>query len=134
MLQEDAWPDSWKMLVVCMLHNQTSRRQVDKVYHELFEKYPDASSMSRADQEELADLIRPLGLYNRRASSLIKFSFEYLNKDWSKPQELYGCGKYANDCYDVFCLGRWKEVTPQDHALNDYVDWLHKEEKRVNNA
>ena len=77
MLQEEMWPDVWKILIVCMLHNQTSRVQVDKVYKELFKKYPDAVSMSQASQESVAKIVKPLGLYNRRSNSLIKFSKEF---------------------------------------------------------
>ena len=132
MLQEQVWPDVWKMLVVCILHNQTSRKQVDKVFQELFEKYPNPSLMSKASQNDLSKMLRPLGLYNRRAKSLIRFSSEFISKQWSRPKELYACGKYANDCYEVFCLGNWKDIKPEDHALNDYVEWLFREEK--NNA
>lgn len=127
MLQEDMWPDEWKILVVCSLHNQTSRKQVDKVYEKLFKKYPTANAMSEAVHEELVEIIKPLGFYNRRASSLVRMSKDYLEKDWVQASELYGCGKYADDCYKVFCSGKWKEVQPTDHALNDYVDWLRKE-------
>ena len=44
MLQEDLWPDVWKILVACILHNQTSRKQVDKVYPKLFKDYPNPAS------------------------------------------------------------------------------------------
>ena len=100
MLQEEMWPDVWKILIVCMLHNQTSRVQVDKVYKELFKKYPDAVSMSQASQESVAKIVKPLGLYNRRSNSLIKFSKEFVEKSWVYPSDLYGCGKYADDCYE----------------------------------
>ena len=79
MLQEDLWPNTWKILVACILHNQTSRKQVDKVYPELFSRYPDPESLASADVDSLADLLRPLGLYNRRARSLKKFSFQFKN-------------------------------------------------------
>ena len=127
MLQEDMWPDKWKILVVCSLHNQTSRKQVDKVYKKLFEKYPNPVSMSNAAHEDLSTIIKPLGFYNRRAQALIRMSRDFLEKDWSRASELYGCGKYADDCYRVFCTGEWKSVEPTDHALNDYVDWLKQE-------
>ena len=63
MLQEDLWPNEWKILVACLLHNQTSRKQVDKVYEELFCKYPTACSMKDADVNDLQSLIKPLGIY-----------------------------------------------------------------------
>jgi len=124
MLQEDLWPDVWKILVACILHNQTSRKQVDKVYPVLFSRFPDASSMAVADVESLADLLRPLGLYNRRARSLKRFSSEYGDLSWKMPSELYACGKYADDCYRVFCSGDWKSVNTEDGSLKRYVAWL----------
>ena len=126
MLQEQMWPDQWKILVVCMLHNQTSRKQVDKVYQKLFSDYPDAEKMSNAQVDEVAKTLKPLGLYNRRSRSLIRFSKEYLNTDWKKPSDLYGCGKYADDCYQVFCKFDWHGVNPSDHALNGYVEWARR--------
>ena len=129
MLQEEMWPDRWKILVVCSLHNQTSRKQVDKVYKKLFEAYPDPEAMSHATHNHLVEIIKPLGFYNRRAHALVKMSRDFLEKDWKRASDLYGCGKYADDCYRVFCTGEWKDVEPSDHALNDYVDWLKKENK-----
>ena len=127
MLQEEMWPDAWKILVACILHNQTSRKQVDKVYHELFDRYPDSKSMASADPADLAMLLRPLGLYNRRSKSLIRFSQEYQDKDWAMPSELYACGRYADDCYSVFCLGDWEEVESDDGSLKRYLQWLRGE-------
>ena len=126
MLQEDLWPDEWKILVACLLHNQTSRKQVDKVYEELFSRYPTPASMKDADVSDLQDLIKPLGMWKRRTETLRRFSGEYLEKEWSTPKELYGCGKYAEDVWKVFCVGNWREVKPNDHALNKYKDWLEE--------
>lgn len=126
MLQEDMWPDVWKILVVSILHNQTSRKQVDKVYKKLFEHYPCAESMSLANQSLVAEIVKPLGLYNRRSAGLIKFSKQFVEKNWNLPSELHGCGKYADDCYRVFCEFDWNSVNPTDHALNDYVDWARR--------
>lgn len=128
MLQEDLWPDVWKILVACILHNQTSRKQVDKVYSKLFDLYPNASALAAADTKSLSELLRPLGLYNRRARSLKEFSFQFENIDWKKPSELFACGKYADDCYAVFCSGNWKQVRTEDGSLKRYVNWLREDE------
>ena len=128
MLQEDLWPDVWKILVACILHNQTSRKQVDRVYPQLFKSYPSAECMASADSDFLAGMLKPLGLYNRRSKSLIKFSREYLEVDWKKPSDLYACGKYADECYEVFCTGRWKSVNTEDGSLSRYVNWLRERE------
>tara|TARA_Y100000592_G_C5417248_1_gene291296 strand:+ start:92 stop:526 length:435 start_codon:yes stop_codon:yes gene_type:complete len=131
MLQEDLWPDEWKILVACLLHNQTSRKQVDKVYQELFTRYPDATSMMNSDVHELQDLIKPLGMWKRRTETLQRFSREYLTKKWSTPKDLYGCGKYADDVWRVFIRGDWKLVVPNDRALNKYHDFLKQRSKNA---
>ena len=58
--------------------------------------------MSQAEPVELAELLRPLGFYNRRARSLIRFSTEWIAKPWQHPRELYGIGQYAADSWDIF--------------------------------
>ena len=130
LIQEKYWPDEWKILICCLLLNQTSRKQLDQMIDSFFDKYPNAISMTYADHDELKDLIRPLGMYNKRANTLLRFSEEYLSKGWVSPMELYGCGKYANDTWRIFCKGEWRDVTPDDHALNDYHTWLRKENSR----
>lgn len=102
----------------------TKHVQVRRVLPVLFERYPDAQSLALASETELANILRPLGFYNRRAKSLKRFSAEYLSKDWVEAIDLYGIGKYANDAWHIFCVGDWRNVTPDDHALNDYHDWL----------
>ena len=65
-----------------------------------------------------------MGLHEKRAKILIRFSEEYLMKDWVYPNELYGIGKYGNDSYRIFCLGEWRDAQPKDHKLNLYHDWI----------
>ena len=95
---------------------------------DLFRLYPDANSMAAADVVSLAEILRPLGLYNRRAKSLKRFSYEFENLDWEVPSDLYACGKYADECYRVFCSGDWKGVSTDDGSLKRYVAWLWERE------
>ena len=77
-----------------------------------------------------SELLQPLGLHEKRAKIIIRFSEEFLTKDWTYPKELYGIGKYGDDSYRIFCLGDWKSVTPNDHKLNFYHKWLWEQEKQ----
>ena len=45
LLQEIYQPDGWKMLVCCIMLNLTNRKQVDRVRHKLFKKYPTAKDL-----------------------------------------------------------------------------------------
>ena len=78
--------------------------------------------MANADQEMLAELLKPLGFYNKRSKSLIKFSREWTDKEWKSPNELHGIGKYAQDSWEMFVNGNLVE-DPADHVLNRYYDW-----------
>ncbi len=124
LLQERFWPDEWKILVVCLLLNQTSRKQVEPMISRFFEKYPDPSSIISASEDSLIEILKPLGLVNRRIMILKKFSSQFLTKEWETAKDLYGCGKYADDTWRIFCKGDWKLVEPNDHALVFYHDFL----------
>ena len=124
LVQEPYFGDEWKILVCCLLLNLTTHKQVRKILCELFEKYPCPNSMAEANEDDLKDLVRPLGLVNKRAKTLIRFSQEYLSKDWKTAKDLYGCGKYADDAWHIFCVGSWEKVVPRDHALNYYYTYL----------
>ena len=128
LIQEDLWPNEWKILVACILLNLTTRKQVEKVIYGIFDKWPNATSMSNANELELSELLQPLGMYKRRAKSLKRMSREYVLGEWSSASDLYGCCKYADDCWRMFCKGDWQNVEPQDHALNFYHDWLSNRE------
>jgi methyl-CpG-binding domain protein 4 len=82
--------------------------------------------MESADVQDLQSLLKPLGMWRKRSATLQRFSREYLEKNWKTPKELFGCGKFAEDAWRVFCVGDWKNVEPNDHALNKYRDWLEE--------
>ena len=124
LVQEQYFGEEWKILVCCLLLNLTTHKQVRKVLPALFSKYPCAFSMVNADEETLREIIQSLGLVNKRSKTLIRFSQEYLSKDWKTAKDLYGCGKYADDAWHIFCVGDWEHIDPRDHALNYYYSYL----------
>jgi methyl-CpG-binding domain protein 4 len=125
MLQEIYKHDPWKMLVGCILLNQTTRTQVDKVREELFSIWPTATEMGSADPSNLAAVIKSLGLYNRRAKTLIKFSQDWTRRNWKEPIELHGIGKYAQDSWEIFQKNNFS-VIPTGKELINYLALLNK--------
>lgn len=121
MVQEIYQTDPWKMLVCCIFLNQTSRDQLDKIRCIFFERYPDPRSILDADPNELAEIIKPLGFKNRRTVSIMNFSRDWIEKDWKRPIELFGIGKYAQDSWEIFQMGNL-DVTPTDGALISYLN------------
>tara|TARA_R100000008_G_scaffold84519_1_gene72121 strand:+ start:1188 stop:1529 length:342 start_codon:yes stop_codon:yes gene_type:complete len=106
--------------------NQTTRKQVDKVIWQFFDKWPTPDVFLGSKFSEVSDLLRPLGFYNKRPRTMRRFTKEYVGNDWKEPIELHGIGKYGNDAWKIFCIGDWRLVEPQDHALNKYHTWLEE--------
>ena len=124
LIQEIYFPDRWKMLACCIMLNLTGRKQLDGIVKSFFEKYPDPASLLEADDEEIKELIKPLGMYNKRVKTLKRFSIEFLSEGWKNAIELHGIGKYGSDSDKIFYLGEWKEVEPTDGALISYMKFL----------
>ncbi|XP_075370093.1 methyl-CpG-binding domain protein 4 isoform X1 [Mycteria americana] len=131
LVQETLFHDPWKLLIATIFLNKTSGKMAIPVLWEFFKKYPSPEITRTADWKEMSELLKPLGLYELRAKTIIKFSDEYLSKQWKYPIELHGIGKYGNDSYRIFCVNEWKEVQPQDHKLNVYHAWLWENRERL---
>jgi methyl-CpG-binding domain protein 4 len=125
LIQEHVYHDPWKIFVVCIFCNLTKRVDAEPYMWKFFKKYPTPKDAARADPKEIEEMIKPLGLSQRRSVTLVKMSNDYLLKDWkNKPDVLYGIGKYASDAYRIFCLGDWAKVSPKDGALVNYHNFL----------
>uniref|UniRef100_A0A9J7Y0A7 Methyl-CpG-binding domain protein 4 n=1 Tax=Cyprinus carpio carpio TaxID=630221 RepID=A0A9J7Y0A7_CYPCA len=131
LVQETLFHDPWKLLVATVFLNRTSGKMAIPVLWEFFQRYPSAEVTRASDWRPLSVLLQPLGLSTLRAKTLIRFSDEYLSKSWRYPIELHGIGKYGNDSYRIFCVEEWREVTPDDHKLNDYHAWLWENQEQL---
>lgn len=119
LIQEQYYPDKFKVLVCCLLLNRCRGETVRSVVDKLFEKYPNAVALKDADIEELTALLKPLGFQNQRAKRLVDFSKAFI-EEWNDVRELPGVGDYAADCYRIFFLEELGDEPPNDHALVDY--------------
>ena len=97
---------------------------MDTIRDELFSKYPTPKDMMNANQSELAELLKPLGLYNRRAKSLKKMSEGYV-KGFKFVDELYGIGQYAKDSWEIFQNSNMN-INPTDKVLLAYLSIENK--------
>lgn len=121
LIQEQYYPDEFKVLVCCLLLNRCRGETVRKVVNELFLRFPNASSLAQANVGELTDVLRPLGFQNQRAKRLVEFARAFLG-EWKDVRELPGVGDYAADCWRIFFLEELGDEPPDDHALVDY--WI----------
>jgi methyl-CpG-binding domain protein 4 len=123
--QEAYREDPWKMLIVCMMLNQTSYKQVDRVKDLFFERFPGPEDLVNAPDEEIVSIIRPLGFYNRRARTWKRFSSEWICGSWKSIDELPGVGKYASDSWKIFQEHVF-DITVEDKELKKYLHWVRE--------
>lgn len=120
MVQEQIGNDSWKMFVGCIMLNQTGRKQVKIVLPEFLSRWPDADSLLSSSREEVIEIIKPLGMYNRRENTLRRMSQDWKDWDGNDATDLYGIGRYGSDSYEIFFKNR-RDIIPTDHELCRYL-------------
>jgi len=125
LLQEIYQKDPWRVLISCMMLNQTTRTQVDQVRFEFFKRWPTPEKAARADQHQMSEVIKTLGLMNRRSASIIKMSQQYSSGEWVRAIDLFGIGQYGHDSFDIFINGNLK-IKPQDKELKKYMARMAK--------
>ena len=104
--------DSFELLIAVVLSAQTTDVSVNRVTPALFEKYPDALSLSEASEEDVMRLIHSIGLYKNKSRNIINLAKELVKRfDGEVPskreelESLRGVGrKTANvvlsNCFD----------------------------------
>ena len=102
----------FQLLIAVILSAQTTDEKVNKVTKVLFAKYPDAKSLAKANQKEVEDIIKSIGLYRNKAKNIIAVSNiladEYNGKVPNSRDELEalpGVGRKTaniilNNCFD----------------------------------
>lgn len=98
------WQTPFQFLICVILSAQTTDKQVNKVTGKLFDKYPDARTLSKADVEDVKPLVNSINYYKTKAKHIVQTA-EILQekydgeppKDVEKLQDLPGVGhKTAN--------------------------------------
>jgi len=111
---------TWAHMVAVIMLNQTGRKPVKTVLPEFLHRWPDARSLLAADPDDIKEVIRSLGMYNRRTSTLVKMSEDWLSWDGKDAKKLHGIGKYGSDSYEIFFNGR-RDIEPTDKELRRYL-------------
>ena len=118
------------MLVACSLVNLTTWDQARPAYEWLRRRYVVPSVLAVACEADLHEAMRPLGLWRRRSSILIRLAQAWVHSPPQTSQEvrsLPGCGKYAADAWAIF-MERRSDVDATDGKL---LWHLSQTEKRL---
>jgi methyl-CpG-binding domain protein 4 len=101
LIQEEYLDDPWRMMVCCILLNQTNNKQVRPVLSSVFSLIPNPESAIRCNPERLAAVIKTTGFQNVKASRIIKFSQKWLD-GFKDVKDLPGIGQYGKDSWEIF--------------------------------
>ncbi|MFA7628578.1 MAG: endonuclease III [Candidatus Dojkabacteria bacterium] len=105
------WETPFQFLLCITLSAQTTDKRVNKVTEKLFDKYPDAKSLSEANFEDIKNTLRGINYYKTKSKRIIEISKILLEeyggeppRDLKKLQKLPGVGYktanvFLNDLY-----------------------------------
>lgn len=111
--------DPWKIMISCILLNQTTNIQVRPVIINLFNRFPTPNSITRSHTQEIADIIKSTGFQNVKAKRIIDFT-EVWNSGERNPDKFPGIGPYARDSWKIFVEGI-TNISPSDKKLKIYL-------------
>lgn len=100
LIQERVAQDLYQLLVAATLWNRTRGIAARPVFIELIERYPSPEDLAMASEADLANLLRPIGLYNTKARRLMAFAKTWMESAPSKSRRYRklhypttGCGR-----------------------------------------
>lgn len=112
---------AWQHMVAVIMLNQTGRKQVKRVLPEFLQRWPTPERLLKARIEDIQDVVRPLGMWNRRAMTIFRMSLDFLTWDGENAKKLHGIGRYGDESYRIFFKGEHFE--PQDKELRAYLGY-----------
>ena len=120
LIQEYYLGENWKMVVCCILLNQTTNQQVRKILPRLFELIPGPDSVLAIDPELIQSTIKSTGFSKIKTERIVAMSKKWL-EGFSDVKELPGVGRYASDSWEIFVNNNYSlEVT--DKKLKMYLE------------
>ena len=90
----------FELSVATILSAQTTDKSVNKVTPLLFKKYPTPYFLAKANQQDVIEIIKTIGLYKNKSQNIISFSKKLVEEfngivpnDFEKLQTLPGVGR-----------------------------------------
>ena len=110
----------WQHMVGVICLNQTGRKKVKNILPNFFKRFPTAIHLLQSNKQEVAEMLKDLGMKNVRANRIWRMTEDYLNWDGVDATELFGIGKYGSDSYEIFYKNRIPDNV-QDKELKRYI-------------
>jgi len=114
------WHRTWQHMVAVIMLNQTGRKPVKTVFPVFMSRWHTPWQFVEATEQEVKDIIWPLGMVNVRYKRLKGMTKDFLTWDGEDATMLYGIGKYGSDSYEIFFKQNYT-VEPTDKELRRYL-------------
>ena len=111
---------AWQHMVAVIMLNQTGRKPVKTVFPVFMNRWYIPQLFLTATEQQVKDVIWPLGMVNVRYNRLRRMTEDFLHWDGNDATELYGIGKYGSDSYEIFFKQNYS-VEPTDKELKRYL-------------
>ena len=115
--------DPWKIMISCILLNQTSNVQVRPVIKKFFEVFPTPNSLNESHQNLISSILQPTGFQNVKAKRIVNFTRVW-NSGERDPNKFPGIGPYGRDSWKIFIEGK-TNFHPADKKLSAYLRQLN---------
>ncbi len=119
-IQEEYSNDPWKVLVCCILLNQTSNKQVRPLIQDFFKKWPNPKSLLLEEDSAISYFIRTTGFQNVKAKRIKDFSLSW-DSGIRDPFKFPGIGDYGREAWRIFVQNDIS-FTPNDKKLKMYLE------------
>ena len=81
--------NTYQLLISVVLSAQTTDKSVNKVTGELFAKYPSPADLAEADQQDVIDIIKTIGMYKTKSRNIIALAGQLVEKHGGQVPEDY---------------------------------------------
>jgi methyl-CpG-binding domain protein 4 len=109
----------WRIMISCILLNQTSNVQVRPVIKRFFEIFPTPNSLNESHQNLISSILQPTGFQNVKAKRIVNFTSVW-NSGERDPNKFPGIGPYGRDSWKIFIEGK-TDFHPADKKLSAYL-------------
>ena len=114
--------NTWQHFVGVICLNQTNRTIVKKILPTFFSLWPeDDVFLDKATEKTVKELIKPMGMVNKRYTALMRMSIDHLFWDREDATMLYGIGQYGSESYRIFY--KHERFEPKDKELRKYLGY-----------
>lgn len=119
-IQEDYKDDPWRVLVCCILLNQTSNKQVRPLIENFFKKWPDPKSILKEEDLSISEFIKTTGFQNIKSRRIKAFSEAWCS-GVRDPFKFPGVGDYGREAWRIF-VTKDLDFLPRDKKLRMYLE------------